>query len=174
MKFRRIGTVLVSMAAASAAAVALATPSQAAAAPATALQIRDLGNTGESAISLGAIDSSIATPNTSVGACNFLFSGPSTSPTSTPFHIEGQASVTTTRVVTSVELSCQLRLVNDTVLGTLTRNLAGYSSAVAGDINVSSFGPFKICTMVNVHFENGQESNPSEFYDCQPLQSIVV
>ncbi|HEX8004615.1 MAG TPA: hypothetical protein VF519_18165 [Mycobacteriales bacterium] len=173
MKFRRIGTVLVSMAAASAAAVAMATPSHAVMAPTTALQIRNLGDSGESAIAIGAIDPSVSVPNTSIGACNFLFSGPSTSPSSTPFHIEGQASVTTTRLVTSVELSCRLTTTTGTNLGTLTRNLAGYSSAVAGDINVSTFGPFYICTMVNVHFENGDESNPNEYYTCQPLQSIA-
>jgi hypothetical protein len=165
MQFRRFGTVLVSMAAASAAAVAFATPSQAALAPTTAVQITQIN--ADPAIG------AVRLPGTSVGSCNFLFSGPSTSPSYTPFHIEGQASVVTTRIVTSVELSCELRTSSGGYLGRLTRNLAGYASAVAGDVNVSSFGPFLICTMTNVHFENGDESNPNENFVCQPLQSIA-
>lgn len=165
MQFRRFGTVLVSMAAASAAAVAFATPSQAALAPTTAIQITQL----EADDSFAAI----RLPGTSVGACNFLFSGPSTSPSYTPFHIEGQASVATTRLVTSVELSCELRTSSGSSLGRLTRNTPGTASAVAGDVNVSSFGPFLICTMVNVNYTDGGESNPSENFTCQPLQSIA-
>lgn len=169
MQFRRIGTVLVSVAAASAAAIAFATPSQAAVlAPTTALQIQQLNSDGPAIGSLGSV-----AVGTSIGACNFLFSGPSTSPTYTPFRIEGQASAATTRLVASVELSCQLRTTAGSVLGTLTRNTPGTASAVAGDINVSTFGPFVICTMVNVHYQDGGESNNSETYLCQPLQSIA-
>ena len=165
MLFRRLGTAVAVAAVSTVAVVAAAGTAQAAVfTPTTAIQITELR--GTDAIGSAAI-------GTSVGACNFLFSGPSTSPNYTPFRIEGQASAATTRLVASVELSCQLRTWGGTTLGTLTRNAPGYASAVAGDINVSVPGPFSICTMVNVNYQDGGESNPSEYYTCQALQGVL-
>lgn len=108
-----------------------------------------------------------------VGACNFLFSGPSLDPSSTPFHIEGNAAYVGTRTVASTELACALRKASTNVeIGRLTLHLPGNTSAVAGSIAVSDFGPFLICTMINVHFTSGDESNPAESFVCRPLTRI--
>lgn len=166
MLFRRLGTAAAVAAVSVAAVIASATTSQAAAAiaPTTAIQVNTLDN-----------GDSVAGPSvgTSVGACNFLFSGPSTSPYYTPFRIEGQATAATTALVTSVELQCTLRTYSGGYLGHLVLNTPGYASVVAGSINVSVAGPFKICTMVNVHYMNGDESNPYEVEACQAMQGIL-
>lgn len=108
-----------------------------------------------------------------VGACNFLFSGPSFDPASTPFHVEGNAAYAGTRTVASTELACALRKAATNVeIGRLSFHAPGYTSAVAGSIAVSDFGPFLICTMINVHFTNGDESNPAESFTCRPLTRI--
>lgn len=166
MFLRRLGTAALTAVAATTAVVTLAGTAQAAAAiaPTTAIQTAELRN-GDSV--------SGPTIGTSVGACNFLFSGPSTSPYYTPFRIEGQATAVTTALVTSVELACTLRTSTGGYLGRLIRNTPGYASVVAGDINVSVSGPFKICTMVNVHYMNGDESNPYEVEVCQSMHGIL-
>lgn len=178
MLFRRIGTTAALTAAATAGVLSFTTSAQAAVfAPTTAVQVRELASADSAVItpSIGPVIPTIYVPSagTSVGACNFLFSGPSTSPNYTPFRIEGQASAASTRPVASLELSCQLRTAGGGVLGTLTNNLPGAASAVAGDINVNTPGPFQICTMVNAHFVDGGESNPNEVYACQWMQGIL-
>ncbi len=164
MLFRHLGVAAAIAVASATAVIATAGSASAAIAPTTAIQVTELRN-GDS-ISGPAI-------GTSVGACNFLFSGPSTSPYYTPFRIEGQATAVTTALVTSVELGCTLRTWSGGYLGRLIRNTPGYASVVAGDINVSVAGPFQICTMVNVHYMNGDESNPNEYEVCQYMHGIL-
>lgn len=176
--FRRIGTAAALTVAATAGSLAFSTSAHAAVfAPTTAIQIRELASTDSAVItpSIGPVIPTMYIPSvgTSVGACNFLFSGPSTNPNFTPFRIEGQASAASTRPVASLELSCQLRTATGGVLGTLTNNLPGAASAVAGDINVNTTGPFQICTMVNAHFVDGGESNQNEVFACQWMQGIL-
>ena len=164
MFLRRLGGAALTAVATTTAVVMLAGSAQAALAPTTSVQMTELRSTD-----------AIGTPaiGTSIGACNFLASGPSTSPYYTPFHLEGQATAVTTALVTSVELACTLRTTTGGYLGRLIQNTAGYASAVAGDVNVYVQGPFQICTMTNVHYTNGDESNPSEYEVCQPLHGVL-
>lgn len=114
-------------------------------------------------------------PDTSaVGACNFLFSGPSLDPSSSPYHIEGNATVISTKVVVSTSIRCRMKLAsNGSQVGNVLRQaLPSNSTAVAGDINVSSFGPFLICTMVNATFSDTSEYNPTEAEQCRPMTRI--
>lgn len=110
-----------------------------------------------------------------IGACNFLFSGPSLDPSSTPFRIEGSATVTSSRkVVVSTSIRCRLKLASSgaQVGGVLQRALPGNTTAVAGDIHVSSFGPFLICTFIDAVFDDTSHFNNTNDERCQPLQRI--
>ena len=162
-----------------AAALVLGTtaPAHAAAwAPTSATQVRTAEDDG-SWSSDPTPDLSTGVPTaagSTVGACNFLFSGPSLNPSTTPFRIVGTASYAGSKIAASTELSCSLReAATYAEIGRLTLQLSGPSSAVAGDIAVASFGPYYICTMVNVHFTDGTESNPSELPTCRPLVSVT-
>ena len=115
-------------------------------------------------------------PTTSViGACNFLFSGPSLDPASTPYRITGNATIVSTRVIASTTIRCRLRLASTKVQvgAALARALPLNNSAVAGDVNVSSFGPFELCTMIDaVYSDNGSRYNPVNTEYCRPLTRI--
>lgn len=115
-------------------------------------------------------------PSTSaIGACNFLFSGPSLDPSSTPYRIEGTATIVSARVIASTTIRCRLRLASTKaqVGGTLARALPLNNSAVVGDVNVSSFGPFEICTLIDaVYSDNGDRYNPANVEYCRPLTRI--
>lgn len=109
-----------------------------------------------------------------VGACNFLFSGPSLDPSSSPYHVEGNATIISTKVVVSTSIRCRMKLATTgaQVGGVLRQALPSNSSVVAGDIHVSSFGPFLICTMVNATFSDTTEYNPTEAEQCRPMTRI--
>jgi hypothetical protein len=117
----------------------------------------------------------VAGTTTAAGACNFLASGPSLDPSSTPYHLVGTATVVSPRVVVSTSLRCRLRLATGSrpqVGGALARALPLYTSAVAGDIDVASFGPFEICTYVDAVFEDTSHLNPAGIEACRPLTRI--
>lgn len=141
-----------------------AAPSQAIDGPSVA-PFLDVPDTAPGAVGTGAI-----------GACSFLASGPSLDPTSNPYHVVGTGTITSTKVVVSTSIRCRLRLAN--VSGnpqhgiTLAQALPGNSSAVAGDINVTSFGPFLICTMVSGTYSDTTRYNPTEAEQCRPLTRI--
>ncbi len=110
-----------------------------------------------------------------VGACNFWFSGPSLDPSSTPYRITGTATIVSTRVVASTTVRCRLRLAStkEQVGAALVRALPLNNSAVAGDVSVTSFGPFEICTFIDAVFsDDGSRFNPSNIEYCRPLTRI--
>jgi hypothetical protein len=110
-----------------------------------------------------------------VGACNYLFSGPSLDPSSSPYHITGNAMIVSRRVIASTTIRCRLRLASTKAqVGTpLARALPLNNSAVAGDITVVSFGPFEICTLVDAVFsDDGSRLNPTNAEQCRPLTQI--
>ena len=109
------------------------------------------------------------------GACNFWFSGPSLDPSSTPYRITGNATVVSTRVIASTTIRCRLRHASTkSQVGTpLVRALPLNNSAVAGDILVTSFGPFEICTFIDAVFsDNGARFNPLNVESCRPLVRV--
>lgn len=114
--------------------------------------------------------------DSAVGACSFLASGPSLDPSSTPYRLVGNATVVSARVVVSTSLRCRLRLAH--VAGqpqvgvALAQALPGNTSAVAGDITVSSFGPFLICTMIDATFSDTSRFNPAQVEQCRPLVRV--
>lgn len=114
--------------------------------------------------------------DSAVGACSFLLSGPSLDPSSTPYRLVGHATVLSTRVVASTSLRCRLRLASvagqPQVGAPLAQALPGNSSAVAGDVTVSSFGPFLICTMIDATFSDTSRFNPTQAERCRPLARI--
>lgn len=105
--------------------------------------------------------------------CNFLFSGPSLDPSSTPFRIDGVAAYTGAQVAAATTISCRLRKnVDDSLVGAITMSTPGPASNVFGSIPVNTFGPFKICTMANVLFTDGSETNPSRLEKCRALVTV--
>jgi hypothetical protein len=115
-------------------------------------------------------------PDTSVvGACNFWFSGPSLDPSSTPYRITGNATIVSARVIASTTIRCRLRLASTKAAhGTpLVRALPLNNSAVAGDINVTSFGPFELCTFIDAVFsDDGSRFNTTNTEHCRPVSRI--
>jgi hypothetical protein len=114
--------------------------------------------------------------STAVGACNFLLSGPSLDPGSTPYRLVGTATIVSSRVVASTSLRCRLRLTTGTkpqVGNALVRALPLNDSAVAGDVNVSSFGPFEICTYIDAVFDDTSHLNTTNTETCRPLTRIL-
>lgn len=114
--------------------------------------------------------------DTAVGACSFLLSGPSLDPSSTPYRLVGNATIVSARVVVSTSLRCRLRLANvagqPQVGNSLAQALPGNSSVVAGDVTVSSFGPFLICTMIDATFSDTSRFNPVQTERCRPLVRV--
>jgi hypothetical protein len=118
----------------------------------------------------------ISTGTSAIGACNFLFSGPSLDPSSTPYRITGNATIVSGRVVASTTIRCRLRLATGTkpqVGAALARALPLNNSVVAGDVNVSSFGPFELCTLIDAVFsDDGSRYNPGNTEYCRPLTRV--
>jgi hypothetical protein len=115
--------------------------------------------------------------DTAAGACSFLLSGPSLSPSSTPFHVVGTGTIESTRVVVSTSIRCKIvhHSTGAQVGGVLQQALFGNSSATAGDINVSDLSAaYDICTMIDAVYSDTSHFNPGEVYQCRPLQSIAV
>ncbi|HEX8004616.1 MAG TPA: hypothetical protein VF519_18170 [Mycobacteriales bacterium] len=121
--------------------------------------------------SVGPSDVYEAAPKTGIGGCDLLASGPSTSPSSTPFHVAGYATSTDPRV-TALEIRCELRTANGGYAGSV-RGSGTPVAVAAGSIPVSSFGPFLLCTLINVRYADDGETYSSEYYACQPAQSLV-
>ena len=119
----------------------------------------------------------LTTPSGSAtGACSFLLSGPSLDPSFTPYRIAGSGTVVANKVVVSTSIRCRIRMANVTGNpqhgGTLQRALPGNTTAVAGDVNVTSFGPFLICTMVDAVFEDTSRLNPEQIEQCRPMTRL--
>lgn len=120
------------------------------------------------------VDSNIGSG--ALGACSFIASGPSLDPSSNPYHVVGTGTITSTRTVVSTSIRCRLRLANVTGNpqhgNTLAQALPGNTTAVAGDIGVTSFGPFLICTMISGVFSDTSQYNAAQTEQCRPLTRI--
>lgn len=103
------------------------------------------------------------------GACEVAFSGPSTQPSSTPFHVVGYAAVVTAEPVVATMIRCRLLDSAGTTLGTVATAMPGKVVATTGDVDVATFGPYSICTMVVAYYATGMESNPDRLETCRPV-----